>query len=131
MRELPRILMVAAINPQAKNDAQAQELLDKATADLQVVQQDEAARLSAFRQLVQAERSGGADAAKTARENLNGANVKLKADVAQLSQEDIVPLRKRLQELLANNGGATPQTDPSPGNAGNRRTPPAAPASED
>ncbi len=84
--ELPQILIVAAVNLRAKNDPEVQALLDKAIADLQVVQTDEAARLIAFQQLVQAERGGNADAIQKARDGVNSANVKLVAHARQFNQ---------------------------------------------
>ena len=110
---MPQILIIAAVNPHAKNDPEVQTLLDKTIADLQVVQQDEAARLLAFQQLVQAERGGDADAIQKAREDINSANVKLVADAKQLSQQDVGPLRKRVRELMAH-GGLTPETGNPP-----------------
>jgi hypothetical protein len=123
LHELPRVLMAAAVNPQAKNDPEVQKLLDKAIADMQVVQQDEAARNAAFQQFVQAERSGDADASQKARDDLNSANVKLVADARQFNQQDTAPLLKRIHELMAK-GGVTPET------GGNSRTPHSAPPSE-
>ncbi len=107
--ELPQILIVAAVNFRAKNDPEVQTLLDKAIADLQVVQQDEAARLLAFQQLVQAERGSDADAIHKARDGVNSANVKLGADTRQFYQQDVGPLRKRVRELIAR-GASTPET---------------------
>lgn len=106
--ELPQILMVAAVNLRAKNDPEVQMLLDKAIADMQVIQQDEAARLLAFQQLVQAERGGDADAVRKARDGVNSVNVKLVTDARQFNQQDMGPLRKRLRELIAR--GPTPET---------------------
>jgi len=112
-RDVPQILIVAAVNPRAKNDPEAQALLDKAIADMQVMHQDEAARFSAFQQLVQAERSGDADAFKKAREDFNAATQKMQADVKQFNQQDVVPLRKRVHELMTN-GGSAPDTGHRP-----------------
>jgi hypothetical protein len=119
--DMPQILLVAAVNPRAKNDPEVQTLLDKAIADLQVVQQDEAARLLAFQKLVQSERSGDADSIRTAREGVNSATVKLAADARQFNQQDMGPLRKRVHELMSN-GGPTPDT-------AHRPAPPSAPPS--
>ena len=105
---MPQILIVAAVNLRAKNDPEVQALLDKAIADLQVVQTDEAARLIAFQQLVQAERGGNADAIQKARDGVNSANVKLVAHARQFNQEDVGPLRKRVRELIAR-GAPTPE----------------------
>lgn len=107
--DLPQILMVAAVNLHAKNDPEVQTLLDKAIADLQVVHQDEAARLLAFQQLVQAERGADADAIQKARDGVNSVNLKLVADARQFNQQDVAPLRKRVRELIAR-GGSTPET---------------------
>lgn len=112
-RDVPQLLLVAAVNPRTKNDPEVQTLLDKAIADLQVVQQDEAARLVAFQQLVQAERGGDADAIQKAREGVNAATVKLATDARQFNQQDAGPLRKRMHELMSN-GGSTPDTAQRP-----------------
>jgi hypothetical protein len=113
MRELPRILMIAAINPQAKNDPEVQTLLDKVIADMQAMQQDEAVRLAAFQQLVQVERNGDADGTKKALEDLNAATQKVKAD-AKLMNQDVQPLERKLHELRPGEGGAahTPAATP-------------------
>jgi len=117
-RDLPQILFIAAVNPRVKNDPEVESLLDKAIADSQVVQQDEAARLEAFQHLVQAERNGNAEALQKARVEVNSANVKLVADAKQLNQQDVAPLRKRIRELISR-GGAAPEagTPPAPHSA--------------
>jgi hypothetical protein len=112
MGELPRVLMVAAINPQAKNDPEVQMLLDKVIADMQVSQQDDAARLAAFKQLVQVARSGDDDGATKAMQDLNSATQKLRADAKQVSQ-DMQPLEKKVHALRPGDGGA-PHAPSSP-----------------
>jgi hypothetical protein len=123
MHELPQILMNAALNPQTKNDPEVQKLLDKAIADMQILQQDEAARLPAFQLLVQAQRNDDTAAAKQAWDALNAASLKLKADAMQFLQQDMLPLRKRIQELRTK-AGATPEAGYRQGNGGNSRTTP-------
>ncbi len=110
-RDLPQILFIAAVNPRVKNDPEVQALLDKAIADMEVVEQDEIARLLAFQQLVQAERNGNAEALQKARGDVSSANVKLVADGRQLNQQDMGPLRKKIRELMGRGGAA-----PEPGN---------------
>jgi hypothetical protein len=106
--EFPQILMLAAVNPQVKNDPEVQTMLDKVIGDMQAVQQDAAARLAAFQQLVQAERGAVPDACKKAREDLNAAIQKQQADAKQVTQ-DAEPLEKKVRELhRAANGGNRP-----------------------
>lgn len=125
-RELPQILMVAAVNPHAKNDPEVQTLLDKAIADLQVMQQDDAARLLAFQQLVQAVRSGDAVGVRKAREDFNAATQKVHADARQFYQHDVTALQKTIRELIAS-GGVTAGTGNRPVNGAGPTVPPPAP----
>jgi hypothetical protein len=117
-RELPPILIIASVNPQAKNDPEVQKLLDKAIADLEIVQQDEAARNAAFGQFVQAERNGDADAIQKAHKDVSSANAKLVADARQFNQQDVAALRRRIHELMSH-GGSRPETAKRPDNSGN------------
>jgi hypothetical protein len=106
------------MNLQAKNDPEAQKLLDQALADLQALQQDEAVRNAAFGQFVQAERSGDAEAIQKAHKEVNAASAKLLADSRKFNQQDLVALRKRIREVVSHPGSV-----PATGN------PPAATAS--
>jgi hypothetical protein len=129
MQELPRILMNAALNPRAKNDPEVQALLDKAIADMQIVQQDQVARLAAFQQLVQVARGGNVDDTKKAMEDLNAATQQLRTDAKQVRQ-DLEPLEKKVRALLPK-GISTPETGGRPGNGGNPpNTPTSPPPSE-
>jgi hypothetical protein len=114
LRDLPPILMFAALNPLTKNDPEVQRLLDKSITDMQAAQQDETARNGAFEQFVQAERSGDDNGISKARGDLNSANAKLVAGARQFYQQDVIPLRKRIQELRAGGGNLHTQPSTSP-----------------
>ena len=92
------LLMVALRAPEARDDAEAQRLVDKIIADRKEMIEAESNRLTAFESLVRAVRSGDKEAVKSAREELKDATDKLRAEAKQL-REDLKALKDRLDEL--------------------------------
>lgn len=112
LRELPAMLMMGATAPWAKNNPEVQALVDKAIADMTVMQQDEQARLAAFQAVVQAERAADPKAIQAARDGLKAAAAKLHADAQQLYKDDLEPLDKKIREIAPDGAIKGPKGNP-------------------
>ena len=106
------MLMMAATAPWAKDNPEVQSLVDKAIADMTVMQQDEQARLAAFQALVQAERGADPKAIQAARDGLKAAAEKLHVDAQQLFKDDLEPLDKKLREIAPEGAMKAPKGNP-------------------